>query len=71
MIAPNEFIWEQRGRIDFIIGTSFGNSPAETLFERDEWEKGWQAGFEAAQRRILRVNGASLAALSTRMPETK
>jgi ribosome modulation factor len=69
MFNANEFTWEQRGRIDFIIGTLFSNCPAETLFERNQWEEGWQAAWFQEQKRVLRVSAAPVRALSARLQE--
>jgi len=56
-VNANEFTWKQRGAIDYIIGVSFGNCSAENLFDRDEWEKGWQEQHEVTAQRFLRVTG--------------
>jgi len=69
MNEANDFTWEQRGAIDFIIGTPYSNCPAQTLFERDEWEKGWQEQFIRHQKRILRVAPAPVSLMSARLQE--
>lgn len=58
-MEPNDFTWQQRGAIDFTIGVSFGNSPAPDLFEREQWEKGWQEQHERTAQRFLRVTGGA------------
>jgi len=54
-MAPNEFTWLQRGKIDHAIGVSFSESPAPDLFEREEWEKGWIAAEEQQQKLLVRI----------------
>jgi len=54
-MSPNEFDWQQRGKLDHALGTSFSNSPAPDLFERQEWEKGWLDAADEAHKRELRI----------------
>jgi len=65
----NDFTWYQRGQIDFMCGVSYGNCPAQTLFERDEWEKGWQEQYDSAEKRRVSVGAKTPASLFSRMPE--
>jgi len=49
------FTWHERGRIDFYIGTSFANCPAQELFDRKQWEIGWIEAFDQAEKREVRI----------------
>lgn len=64
----NEYTWEQRGKIDFLLGVSFSESPAGLDFiERIEWEGGWQKGWESECKRNVRIIGDAEKLLLSRL----
>jgi len=70
MIKPHEFTWQERGKIDHLIGTFFADCPASDLFDRQEWEKGWLSSAARKQTAGMHFGRPGQGRLSPRMPET-
>jgi len=65
----NDFTWEQRGAVDYIIGVPFSGCQAESLFDRDEWEKGYIEAHARFTRLFHRPRQASTPGLMGRPEE--